>query len=85
MIILHAAVVEGQVIVWGEAQSPPALSPRRKKTPKIKSIAVAGFPYDAGWGRLQNALAEPGVGFFKKNAFADLIAWLPTVNGKPVS
>ncbi len=84
MIILHAGVVEGQLIVWGEAQNPPALSPPRKKTPKGRSVAVRAYPYDAGWERLQNALAESGVGFFKKKTFGEMIAWLSTINGTPV-
>jgi SNF2 family DNA or RNA helicase len=85
MIVLHAAVFEGQLILWGETPIDPTQSLLRNRTRKKKIIPVKNFPYDAGMEGVQNALAEAGIRFpMKRNSFSERIAWLPTANKTPV-
>ena len=89
MIVFHAGMIEGQMILWGETPVGPHLiparPPRRKQNKKGKIIPAEVSPYDAGIERLQTALLEAGVGFsVKGKSFAEMIAWLPTANNTPV-
>jgi hypothetical protein len=84
MIVFHAGMIEGQMILWGETpagqQLAPTKPPRRKQIRKDQIIPAEVFPYDAGMEGLQTALIEAGVNFpVKRKSFAEMIAWLPTV------
>jgi SNF2 family DNA or RNA helicase len=90
MIVFHASMIEGQMILWGETPAGPHLAPsrnlRRKENRKEQIIPAEVFPYDAGMKGVQTALIEAGVDFpVKGKSFAEMIAWLPTIKKAPVS
>ena len=77
MLLLHAAALDGQLLLWGEA--PPTAGRKRRagKTPPS--------PFDPGPGRLSEALAEviPGLALARDTAVSPA-AWLPSAAGRPV-
>lgn len=83
MIVLHAGMVDCQLLLWGEtpAASPGHLSKSRGR--KAKAIRLATFPFDPGADQLRAALSEAGVNI---TAEAEArVLWLPTVNGQPIA
>jgi SNF2 family DNA or RNA helicase len=77
MIILHGAMLEERLFVWGEAPPKPKRGGRRKN-------GLAPSPYDAGYPALREALANLGLDFVSDDAREDAsTAWLPTVGEQP--
>lgn len=58
MLILHASLQQGQLLLWGEAPAETIAAPAKRKTK-----SVAPWPYDAGSTRLLAALGEVFAGF----------------------
>jgi SNF2 family DNA or RNA helicase len=84
MMVLHAGVFEGQLILWGETSLNPGVSSRRKQRRKGENTFEV-FPYDAGRERLQTALMEAGLDFLLKGkSLVEMIAWLPAANQAPL-
>lgn len=84
MIVLHAGVFEGQLLLWGETPFNPDAPPRRKQRRK-ENLPAEVYPYDAGKEGLQAALAEAGMDFSGKGQpFAPMVAWLPTGSKTPL-
>src|SRR3954447_19274803 len=90
MIVLQAAVVDDQLILWGEApRDPSATPPRRRAGVKGKTPKRSGpepLPFDAGAAGLLEALrdAVPGIAA----AAEDVDPWAggpPTAGGQPVA
>jgi len=89
MIILHAGVLERQFFIWGEIpleqKAPLYKKVRRKDAPKATSSLPKPLPYDAGREKLSAALKETGLSLKVSKRFAEaMIAWLPTVDNKPI-
>jgi SNF2 family DNA or RNA helicase len=89
MIILHAAFLEGELFLWGEAPE-ESETPAVKKT-RNKSKLQAGradlklLRYDAGVGKLSSVLQEIGFDFkVIKKFIQSMIVWLPTLNDHPI-
>lgn len=88
MIVLHAGVEGGQLLLWGETPLEPA-PPRPGRCGHAKRgrlrTAPPLLPYDAGAERLLAALGEAGIGFKANRGRTEtVIVWLPTVDGTPV-
>jgi SNF2 family DNA or RNA helicase len=82
MILLHASLDGGQLLVWGETPAETRKRPGRKLP---RSAAASPFPFDAGADRLAAALAlvaPDGRRALEKEAPA--FVWLPTQDGRPV-
>jgi SNF2 family DNA or RNA helicase len=85
MIILHAGLGDGQLLLWGEA--PPAdvaaAAPRGRKP---KAAHGGPFPFDPGADRLIAAVARALPGPPPRSpADEQRFLWLPTVAGRPVA
>ena len=77
MIILHGALLEDRLFIWGEAPPRPRRGARRKN-------GVAPFPYDAGFTALAEALGSLGLEPPPDaNREESATAWLPTVSEQP--
>jgi len=77
MIILHGALLEERLFVWGEAPPKPRRGGRRKN-------GLAPYPYDAGFEALAEAFTSLGVGFTPPADREEAVAaWLPTVSDQP--
>ena len=76
MIILHAGILGNQLMLWGETDAALAASHRGKAT-------SSRFRYDPGNASLVEAVSNL-LPAFKTNerSSKQLIAWLPTINGK---
>ena len=66
MIILHAGVLDGKLLLWAETniKEPDTITvkkPRQKSNPRTGSAAPPPFDYDAGAERLLAALEEIGL------------------------
>jgi SNF2 family DNA or RNA helicase len=85
MLILHAGVLDGQLLLWGEASASSEAAPPRKRGRKPKVPQPQPSPFDAGPDRLAEALADtlPG-GAKHRGDNTPAFAWLPTVEGRPV-
>jgi SNF2 family DNA or RNA helicase len=89
MIVLHAGLVEGQFLLWGEIpveqKAPLNKKGRRKDAPGSTSSFPKPLPYDAGAEKLSAALKETGLGLKVSKRFIEaMVAWLPTVGRQPV-
>ncbi len=89
MIALHAGIIDGEFLLWGE--TPAEVDTPKPKKSKYKGSLRTGLtlpkslPYDAGVERLSTALKE--IGFdsrISKKSIAQMIAWLPTADNKPI-
>lgn len=80
MIVLHGASLDGHLYLWGETpagESPP--EPKRRGRKPAKAPPPQS-PFDLGFDRIVGAL-DPDFGLEARR----LVAWLPTVDGKPVA
>ncbi len=89
MIILHAAFLEGEFLLWGETPEKPATTVVKKPKNKNHLRASPAHPkplrYDAGAEKLSSVLKE--IGFDSKvikKSIRLIVAWLPTVDNQPV-
>lgn len=89
MIVLHAGVLGGDFLLWGEIpltpETPP--KPKRKRKGVLGTPADFGepFPYDAGVEGLSTALTAAGFNFpVNKRSTESIIIWLPTVGSQPI-
>ena len=78
MLLLHASVLDGQLLLWGETPPAPGKKRRAGKAP--------ASPFDPGSERLFTAIAEA----LPHNSadwgdFLSRIAWLPSAAGRPVA
>jgi SNF2 family DNA or RNA helicase len=83
MLILHASADGERLLLWGETPAADGKAPvsRGRKT---ASPLPQSFPYDAGAERLTDALAEVTPVAKRLGKDETVIAWLPTVKGRPV-
>ena len=85
MIILHAGLEDGQLLLWGESPN-PEFSPASPRGRKPKVPQPKRFPFHPGIEPLAAALAGtlPGT---SRRSFSDeeRILWLPTVKDRPVA
>ncbi|MBV8555729.1 MAG: DEAD/DEAH box helicase [Planctomycetaceae bacterium] len=93
MLVLHAAILEGALVLWGEtppepsADAPPKRGRARGTKAGTRAPATApALPFDAGVARLAEALAEAVAGVEAGGEEAGTwVAWLPSVGGRPVA
>ena len=83
MIVLHAGICDGRLLLWGEtpAQSgaaPPGRRGRRPKVPRPERL-----PFDAGTEGLRAALEQVGIEARATERPSPVTAWLPTFQGRP--
>src|SRR4030042_3762395 len=90
MLILHAGVLDGKLLLWAETtiKEPDTIAvkkPRQKSNPRAGSSAPPPFNYDAGAERLLVALEEIGLDLkIHKRSLQKMTIWLPTVDNQPV-
>jgi SNF2 family DNA or RNA helicase len=83
LIILHAGVCERRFFMWGEVPSVQGIPVSKRH--KLKSL-IARYPYDAGIGDLSRVLKDARDALVSvENTSTEAIAWLPTVDGKPIA
>src|SRR5207249_8697589 len=81
MLLLHAGLDEGQLLVWGE--TPPEMPARRGRKPR-RSSAPWPLPFGAGADPLAAALAEVLPSGRRPPEKEDpAFVWLPTRDGRP--
>jgi SNF2 family DNA or RNA helicase len=82
MLVLHAAFLDGDFVLWGEVAS---ASPPPARRGRARSAAARPHPGDAGVDRLTQALKELCPVVATKQLQAEtLAAWLPTVKDRPL-
>jgi hypothetical protein len=85
MIILHAGLEDGQLLLWGEAPRDD-LSSAAPRGRKSKVPRPGPFPFDPGADRLADALARVLPGMARQSLPDEQrFLWLPTVAGRPVA
>ena len=89
MIILHAAFLEGELLLWGEtpekSETPALKKPRKKSNFRRASANAEPLCYDASAEKLFAVLNEIGFDFkVTKKSIQSMIVWLPTVDSQPV-
>ena len=84
MIVLHAGLEDGQLLLWGESP-PPALPPTVPRGRKPKVPRPRPFPFDPGAAPLAAAVADLLPGTTRRSLHAEVrFLWLPTVGDRPV-
>jgi len=89
MIVLHAAVENGQLLLWGEMPPDAAVSSGKRRGRKGRAPAslpaTEVSPFDPGIDGLMAASKEavPAISVGKSDR-ETRTAWLPTVSGRPV-
>jgi superfamily II DNA or RNA helicase len=87
VIVLHAAIVEGQFFLWGERphESNGVEKPLRQRRSKGNVENPLPSPYDAGIEGIVAALEEAGLRLAPRKRHADCLrGWFPTVGGRVV-
>jgi len=89
MIILHAAFLEDELLLWGEtsekSETSAAKRPRKKSNFRKAPANGEALCYDAGAEKLLSVLNEIGFDFKgTKKSIRSMIVWLPTVDNQPV-
>ena len=85
MIILHAGIVRGRLLLWGEQPAEETAAPaRRRGRHATKARLALPLPYAAGADALSAALAVAAFDSGVSQASAEtVVVWLPTVEGRP--
>jgi SNF2 family DNA or RNA helicase len=81
MIIIHAALVGGRLLFWGESPPTETARPSRRRAKGPPGLAL---PFDAGQEALVGALQQTGLDLIA-SAVKPITAtlWLPTIDGRP--
>jgi SNF2 family DNA or RNA helicase len=79
MIIVHAAALGDQLVLWGESPPDPEVASPRRRGGRLGPARPEALPFDAGAGRLTEALAEgvPGLAVGPE-ALETWVAWVPS-------
>jgi SNF2 family DNA or RNA helicase len=88
MIVLHAALCNRRLLLWGETPKDPTKTPSASGPRGDKPIAHFPAPlvYDAGREKLREALTDTGFAHVpRKTEFQEAIAWVPSLNGSPLA
>ena len=86
MIVLHAALTENDLVVWGEQSTNESERPAKVTNRRSEGAPPLRYPYDAGPGPLLAAINEAPLGFNpKRRDLADFVAWLPTKGARPIA
>jgi SNF2 family DNA or RNA helicase len=86
MLILHAGIKEGQLLLWGEAPSDAQTVVRIRSRGKAKESRPARLPYDPGPDLLSTALHDALPTFSPGSSLAEsVVLWLPTVKDQPIA
>src|SRR5215213_7953766 len=87
MIILHAGIRRGRLLLWGEQPAETAVtSAKRRGRPATKARRASPLPYAVGADALSAALAAAALDSAVNQAPAEIaIVWLPTVEGRPLA
>jgi len=87
MIILHAGIRRGRLLLWGEQPAEAAAAPaRRRGRPATKARRVSPLPYAAGADALSAVLAAATLDSAVNEAPTEAaVVWLPTVEGRPLA
>lgn len=84
MIVLHGAVYEKELYLWGESPCEEGMAPRRRLGRKPKVPKPEPFPYDAGSEAVRDALLEAGMDVQnKKIEPISAFAWIPAAGNTP--
>jgi SNF2 Helicase protein/SNF2-related domain len=86
MIILHAAVLDRALFLWGEKSPHPAAPAKRGRTRASAPSPAAAFPFAADVEALRAALTGPLANLpVARDRATALIAWLPSFAGQPIA
>ena len=78
MIILHGALLDDALFLWGESPAESAVRSSRRRGP-------SPYPYDAGAEAVTRAARELPIGFRPTaRRKAEATAWLPTRGASPL-
>src|SRR5262245_21146068 len=87
MIVLHAGLVDGRFLLWGESpRSEPvqAISRRNRKTRSVPPQPQP-LPFDAGASQLARVLHDFLPGALRRSSqIENAVVWLPTVREQPL-
>ncbi|HWG44443.1 MAG TPA: DEAD/DEAH box helicase [Gemmataceae bacterium] len=82
MILVHASVEDGRLLVWGE--TPPS-TPVVRRGRKTKNTPPRFYPANAGAARVAEALAEAAPEAAPRDsAIETRTLWLPALNDQPI-
>src|SRR5437867_437557 len=84
MLVLHAGMAEGELLLWGETPTEGPLAPTKQRGRKLKTSAAQPLPYGATAEQLASALKDFAGSPAKVHEPRMVTAWLPTVQGKPI-
>ncbi len=86
MIVLHSAIGEAGLYLWGESPSEGQAGPRRRPGRKPKAPSTKPLPYDAGPEALGEALSEGGMAA-GKTGIEPLkgFVWIPSAGSIPAA
>lgn len=80
MILLHAALCDGALLLWGESSGETPKKSRGRRTQPLRA------DFDPGPSGLLDVAAELGIsGTKRKQATYDVVAWLPSRKDGPIS
>ncbi len=85
MLILHAGLIDGRFLLWGETPLPPT-APRPRRGRKTKASAAAALPFAAGAEAISTALQDVLPEFTPARSQPEpAVLWLPTIAGQPLA
>ena len=86
MIVLHSGIHDGRLFLWGETHAGQNAHSAATRARTSRVSHPSPFLYDAGAEKLLSVLREARLGFIANgNHLEAVIAWLPTVDGRPIA
>jgi SNF2 family DNA or RNA helicase len=85
MIVLHAGIESGRLLLWGEtSQEDAAPSSKRRRPEKRRATTALPLPFAASESHLNECLQAIATGVIRSQKAEAMIVWLPTVAGLPL-
>ena len=85
MIVLHAALCDQRLAIWGESPPEECSAPAGKRGRMRLTPSAPRLPYDAGAASLREALEQAGIAApSRKKRVETAVVWLPSVGKHPI-
>jgi hypothetical protein len=85
MIIVHASLYKGQLLLWGERPQNQTVVQTTRSARRQRVAKPGPYPYDAGIDSLTRSVKDAGIDLdLTADQVEESVVWLPTKGAVPV-